>query len=426
MTAVRSALLRLVLPAVFVSGCNLEIVDSSSSGYRRLDQPDGWLHETRSAEPELKDPAACAPVEDIDRWRELLVVDRSVLSDRRARNDEGGVWSFRRMLEALAGEGASGAALAYAWLDQWSTVTAVGPDRAPVAPRPAMESVLAGPWREAGGTLASAPFRLIAIVNRPDLRADEGGCGAGGELRFVYTALDPRTERALPMTVNVEIPYPSTRSARGWITAWRALSRHALGDGYAEALAQLTEEVLAAAPKETWRVRTNEGVLAEPWELREFTLSSAGGAAPRLTQVPLATTPRIELDGAASLASWATESASRIDAGTHVLPAAFQAGSAILATPSFRWSGGSPAMRSLGKQTCNGCHGGDRGESSPPFQHLAAPDASLEGYYGPSPDGETRISRWLHDPEGGEDELTRRARSASAALCASTCREPSY
>ncbi len=71
----------------------------------------------------------------------------------------------------------------------------------PLAPRPAMRTRLVEPWMKKDGArsfadwtpnLANAPFRLLAIVYRPDLGivAADGTIKSAGEARFVFTALD--------------------------------------------------------------------------------------------------------------------------------------------------------------------------------------------------------------------------------------------
>jgi hypothetical protein len=387
-------------------------------------------------------PSSCGV--KVDRWKELLVIHQSVLLDRRARNDvDDAPWSFRHLFERLAGSETNAATFIRAWLSQWKTVTAVGPDRAPVPPRPAVGTVLLDPWNaSSGGSLATAPFRLIAIVHRPDLRAEADGCsGRGGEVRFVYTAVDPSTRAAIPMTVIVEVPYPTTRSARGWIGAWHALGTLPFGNDYNEALAVITSDIVAASAPETWLVRTNELAFGEPeglpWEMREFALASQangtyetsgsneanGSAMPRLVQIPIATTPRIELDRSASLDSWVTENKARVRDGSYVLPGGLQAGAAPIPRSFFQWSSQTlepTLLTAFSHATCNGCHGGERsGETSLPFQHIAAADQRTE-YYGPNAGGETRLSSWLNDPSGRDDELTRRETSMAQALCG-TC-----
>jgi hypothetical protein len=379
-------------------------------------------------------PASGGCGAQVDRHKELLVVNRSVLDDHRARNDVAGApWSFRSRLEELAGGagGAGGApALARAWLDTWSTVTSVGPDAAPVTPRPNAASALTSPWlalAPAGSTdlpLDRAPFRLIAIVNRLDLRARDCA-GPAGELRFVYAATDPKTGAALAMTVAVEIPYPDTAPPDAWARRWHALGALPFGAEYNEALAALTSDVTAHARREDVRVRTDEAALSDTgfdWELRDFGLDAGG----RLALLPLAQTPRMDLERSASLDAWAEGASGAIADGTFVLPGAFQAGSAPIPYASFTWGStamSEPTRRALSLATCNGCHGGERGADTLSFQHLAAPDAP---YYGVG-DGETRVSRYLDNGTGQGDELSRRATSLARALCAACAapREPS-
>ncbi len=367
-------------------------------------------------------PASCET--EVDRWKELLVIHRSVLLDRRARNDVAGApWSFRSRLEELAGSTTDAPAFAAAWLDQWKTVTAVGPDLAPVTPRPLVDEVLATPWRGSSYELPldKTPFRLIAIVNRIDLRSEADACGGNaGELRFVYTATNPMTSASLEMTVIVEIPYPATRTAKEWAEAWHELGALPFGDEYNQKLADLTSAVTKDSKPSTWLLRTNEiafGNTTEklPWELREFALENG-----RLAQQPLAATPRIELNRTPSLDSWAKENRARVLDGTYVLPSSFRAGAAPMTTAWFKWDSSqmeSDLRTALSLGTCNGCHAGERNESSLRFQHLAPADAPGP-YYG-SQNGETRVSQWLNDPSGNEDELGRREKSMARALCSS-------
>jgi cytochrome c peroxidase len=92
---------------------------------------------------------------------------------------------------------------------------------------------------------------------------------------------------------------------------------------------------------------------------------------------------------------------------------------------SFRWESRTlpnDLREAFSKATCNGCHGGERTGDPLRFQHLAPFDAT-GSYYGAS-DGETRVSRQLHDPSGGDDELGKREKLLARALCGA-CNTPS-
>ncbi|MDB4937281.1 MAG: hypothetical protein JWP87_4253 [Labilithrix sp.] len=414
-----------LLPLFALAACEWHVSDdrrdtSSSAASSREPARGG------SSTPSSADGAAPTCDVKLDRWKELLVINRSVLLDRRAKNDVAGApWSFRTRLEELAGSPDDAPALAAAWLDEWKTRTSVGADGAPVTPRPAVEDVLLAPWRyDASAPLAvdRAPFRLVAIANRLDLRENPLGCeGASGELRFVYTAVDAKTRLAIPFSVIVEVPYPASRTPRDWASRWHDIAKLPFGADYNEALATLTAEITSKASRSATRVRTNEVALGAklglPWELREFGLDPSPGGA-RLVEVPLATTPRIELERSPSLDAWAQDNASKVLAGTHVLPGGMQAGAAPMRTSFFQWPSNTmpeDVRHALSMATCNGCHGGERPGDLLRFQHVA-PGDTTSGYY-TATNGETQVSSYLNDPSGGDDELGRRAASVARMLC---------
>src|SRR6266545_318070 len=83
----------------------------------------------------------------VDRFKELLIIDRSVLDDARASNAvEDAAWSFRTQFEWLSGNKSKAPSFTRKWLEQWESVTQVGPNNAPVAPRPRIRELLIEPW----------------------------------------------------------------------------------------------------------------------------------------------------------------------------------------------------------------------------------------------------------------------------------------
>ncbi len=384
----------------------------------------------------------------VDRWKELLVVDPSVVGDGRARNDAPDApWSFRRRLEEIAGRPDHAADLAQAWLAEWRTATDVsiaagapGAPRVTVTPRPSVDAVLVCPWlRRTPGNgctsgcgsctnrrldLAQAPFRLVAIVNRLDLGAEATPCGRdGGELRLVYTAVAPETGAAIPFTVIFEyqVTLPKGQDRRALAQAWRTLGALPFGPTYNAKLAELLAQGLAHGALR--RVQTNEIALGDPlglpWELRQFVPVPLNGGGARLEPTAVPHTPRLALNDSAELARWLGDNRRAILAGDNLLPADLLAGSAVLPAAGFLWRapGAEPAVaEAFNRNTCNGCHGG-RGEADElPFQHVA-PAADAGSYYVGTP-GPARVSRWLHDP-AREDELDRRAAVLQATACGS-------
>jgi hypothetical protein len=383
----------------------------------------------------------------VDRWKELLVVDPSVVQGPRARNDvDDAPFSFRTQLERLAGEKDRAPDLAHQWLLHWKTATevAVSPGsqsaaRVQVDPRPSVGPVLLCPWLRLSPDnrcnadcssclarrldLTRAPFRLIAIANRADLGEAAGACGRdGGELRFVYTAVAPETGRPLELTVILEygITLPPGSSRRSWARDWRALGALPFGPAYDGALADVVRRGLQAAT--LLRVQTNElafsGAQGGPWELRQFVPAAGTRAAPLLEGTAVDGTPRHVLDGSDTLARWVQGNRAAILAGDNPLPADMRAGAAVLPHPEFAWrapGASADALAAFNRNTCSGCHGGRATPDDLPFQHVA-PGSMNASYQGGAPVGAARVSRFLHAP-GQDDELGRRARHLQATAC---------
>jgi hypothetical protein len=419
------------------------------------------------------DQAAIDAVESAptDLYRELIVLDPGVLAALSA-DDDRAPFSFRSQMQWLAGN-ADALELTRAWLLEWQTASEVGPELAPVAPRPLVGRLLVDPWvaastpsgrveiarasadtetasaaystpetEEAAPEDAAeeapedtpeepaeddgyapaeppeyltppaeetpplpswqgAPFRLIAIVNRLDL-ADDACDGAAGELRYIYGALDADGSTPLDVTLILEVPYPTTRSAAEWARAWKDLGALRSGDEYTRALAALGSEIMADSDPLRARIRTNEIAFADAdsggWEMREFRPQIVEDTL-ALVQAPLEFTPRADADPA-ELSAYVLEHADEIESSGASLPEPLRAGAASIDTPDFSWNvlGVSERLRrAFSLQTCNGCHGGDT--ASLPFRHIS-PGESL---------GEpARLSRFLYDPDEPSDELRRR------------------
>ena len=366
------------------------------------------------------------------KYRDLIAIDPELVQGEPASNaNPEATLSFRAQMQWLAGASGDAAAFTHGWLEQWATLASVGPDLAPVTPRPAVRELLIEPWLYGGATPAAAPdagyaepgpvepgpvtaswerapFRLIAVVNRVDL-ADDACSGFAGELRYVYAAYDVATERDLDMTVIIEIPYPSTPPASFWARAWSELAQWSPGDAYAAEFEAMVRDVMREADPLRVRVRTNEIALAEgtggtaSWEMREFQVRVVDRQL-ALVQVPLEFTPRADVAPAA-LSEHVLLASDPLRTGAVPLPAPLRAGAAQLPTADFSWPvlGVSESLRrAFSAQTCNGCHGGD--SATLPFQHIAP---------GASPASRARLSRFLYDPGAESDELRRRAARAT-------------
>jgi len=330
-----------------------------------------------------------AQLPSIDPFKELLVVDSTVVLDGRASNAAGGAWSFRHTVEQLAGNAAP--AFVERWLRTFRGNVVAG--RA-VDDRPGVEALLASWPRTSGGALdlSRAPFRLVAIAGRLDLLT-----APRGEGRLVYGLVDPVTGEPGLFTVAFEYALPALgtpNDRKAWAARFHALGAHSFGDGYNQALEAITDAF--ATPAALLQVRTNEAAFGSPWELREWKLAD-GQLAPAWT----AQNPDQSLDGSPALSQFIRDHEADVRAGTMQLPQSMLAGTS-LETGAWRFPNDPAIDESLrhafAMQTCNGCHATET-FSAQGFFHVN-PLPRIE----PGGDGHDRLSQFLL-----ASELPRRA-----------------
>lgn len=368
----------------------------------------------------------------IDRFKELMIVEESVVNDPRASNTLNGPWSFRHALEGILPPAADHSEFIISWLQNWVLTTEVNgfkTDRESRAEE--MNRILLCPWLKltpanncddtcntcAGRELdlAKAPFRLRAIVNRLDLRNRPDTVSPAGEGRLVYAmtrgpADDPASEY-LAFSMVFEYGLPPSLDDRAWAEAWHHLGTHPdFGEEYKTELAELTERfVMANAWPERKngsalaRVRTNESAFNWIWQLRQFQLDSSG-------QLRLSTTdntPGEALNGSKALREYILANAEAIKADKHVVPRSMLAGSADQLV--FRWTFpgvDEPLRLAFSRGTCNGCHTGEN------------PAIDTAFHISPYRQGIEKLSRHVNDPSAPDkDELGLRTRQMADELC---------
>ena len=339
---------------------------------------------------------ATAP--SIDAYKELVIVDSSVMLDARASNGADGAWSFRRTAEQVSPPGITPARLVEDWLSSFHATDVGGRT---VDDRPGVDRLLAS-WPRAGDgslDLARAPFRLIAIASRLDLTTS-----AAGEGRLIYGLVDPASGEPGLMTVVFEFALPplgTPNDRQAWAARWHALSGRAFGPDYNGALQALTDSF--AKGSALAQVRTNEAAFGSPWELREWTLGSGG-----LRPVWTPQNPDQSLDGSKALAQFIVDHQAEVRAGRLDLPSQMLAGTA-LETGAWRFPDDAridePLRHAFAMQTCNGCHATET-FSAQGFFHLnpLRPIA-------PGSDGHDRLSEFLRG-----SELSRRANHLAALV----------
>ncbi len=343
-------------------------------------------------------------------------------------NKNDGAWQFGRLMTAMAGT-KNPSDFVLAWLNQWSANRTVNGEVVPA--RTAISGII-NAWPKVGGKLdlTKAPLRLLAIVNRLDLR--NLAAGKAGEGRFVFGVLDGGTPRQFTVILEYNLPGSTQADVASWAARWHALGTLGIGTpAYNAALQKITDafagpNLIPTRPNGSSisQVRSNEIALSSPWELREFGLNAAGN----LVERTVALTPQAGLNGSTKVRDFVNTNQAAILGGNFVVPltfggAPFRAG-AIVNNIDF-WSApgitNNNARQKFSLNTCNGCHGF---ETQTGFLQISnrslGSAAALSGFLR----GES-----ISDPVSGVtrkfNDLARRANDLRTIVCPSAAALPS-
>jgi hypothetical protein len=326
--------------------------------------------------------------------KELLITDISVVEDPVRTKWPAGTptgaqaaWTFGRLMEQMAGS-TSPSAFVLAWLQQWEQDRVINGFTA--VARPSIQTLVIAPWLAASGgvelNLRKAPFRLLAIVNRLDLRYkdEDADTISAGEGRFVFGLLDAAGE-PLPFTVIFEygVEASSDHDVKQWAKKWHDLGSHPFGSSFNSKLQKLTNEfskpLCSSKPNDSClnQLRTNEAALSatKKWELREFRISAQTG---ELVGRMTAQTPDPSLNGTAELAAFINGNEALAKQRRHVVSPSLLAASAPSALKTF-WSApgviDNDARFGFALTTCDGCHTAETGTT---FLHVKNRAAGVE------------------------------------------------
>ncbi len=216
-----------------------------------------------------------------------------------------GVWTFAHFMRQMAmGSGLTPEQFTRDWIDLYTedqTSAATNGFTVPDTGYGADNFINDWPKQADGVTLDldRAPFRLLAIVPRLDLRPTPsgttgpyGGTGASdhaGELRFIFGAMRDCIKLDFTVIFEYGVPLTACHDIRQWARDWLGLTELALGDDasdedYRQALEDLTTQITSAGSDPDKpngnalnQLRTNELSLnGNNWFIREFHLTSGG------------------------------------------------------------------------------------------------------------------------------------------------------
>lgn len=361
------------------------------------------------------------PPPGLDPAVTLALTDLSVVEDPERTYDvcgntgnPDGAWTFKTLMTNMANESGTGvdpADFVEDWLQSWNTTHTINGFTVPARNR--INTRVLNAWPRIGGKidLSRSPMRLLAIVNRVDLRSSAvgqaryGGGNGGipinaGEGRFVFGVIDRSAAGGcgkMDFTVILEygVPINQCTAIRSYAQQWQTLGNIGLGSAaFNPALQAITDQFTAAgvAPGKPNgsainQIRTNEVALIGyrgnldpsplstrrqiepipldgPWELREFHLRVDG----MLHIVSTKDTPHHSRNNTAQLASYINNGAG-VANGRHVVPPTwslsnFLTGSTIHSSlaDSAVWNAPGTLVENrhqFSLKTCSGCHGGE-------------------------------------------------------------------
>jgi len=321
---------------------------------------------------------------DVVKEKELFITNLNVVNHPTEALDPAGPFHIRTLLEAMAPAGGSAKDVLLSLVRGFRT------DSPDLPPRN-IDQMVIDPWKRwapdgmllpASGIPSDddwvvnwqkAPFRLMAIVNRIDLRLNPT-IRQAGEGRFVFCITDPlNPEDGSPLSFTVILEYlqPAANQvqvlavAKGW---------HALGaipgfnQAYIDQLKVVTHKfagrnAMPGRPNGSalGQLRTNEIALntGSGWELREFVLDAPTGLLrPDTTKL----TPHHGLNETETL-GFLIKTLGEDAVGS--FPAALIGFRGIPGgDPGFRWNAPdvdstNTILRRISVNSCSGCHGGD-------------------------------------------------------------------
>lgn len=346
------------------------------------------------------------PVTEAFKHTALTVTDPSVVNDSSRtfnpcinKGTAGGAWTFGKLITDMAAtSGITPENFMLNWLNTWNSDQTVNSDV--ITKRTNINTIINNWHTLCGGPAAplnvnKAPFKLLAIVNRFDLRSGGAyGGGNAGEGRFVFCATDANCN---PQSFFVIFEYGVNKttcaSIHAYAQEWINLASLPFpSPAYNIALQHITDQFAKAGTNPSKpngssldQLRTNEfalGIL--PWELREFHINPTTHS---LFNVTVKREPQIPFNGRGGVNTAAVDSFGEFvnanmrdvindkmelpdNLSVSGTPTPFIAGKAHTLDPSsFHWDAletsgtghiiNDTARFHISLNTCSGCHGGE-------------------------------------------------------------------
>lgn len=160
------------------------------------DRPPPLTSESEYPEQEVDEASLPAGL-----YRDLIVLDPSIVAGPLAARDDGDApFSFRAQMEWLAGASRDPWDFTRSWLSAWETASEVGPELAPVTPRPAVRRLLVDAWFTASG---------VPSGNSVPAYRDASGDATGDAPDVIPASYEPASDETDAPTSGYPSPAPS-------------------------------------------------------------------------------------------------------------------------------------------------------------------------------------------------------------------------
>ena len=249
-----------------------------------------------------------------------------------------GCWTFGHLVGNMMGQEEVPGQFLEHWFSQWTQEQMVNGHKSDKRQSPATSSRINWPRNQKGElSLAKSPLRLLSIVNRMDLwkqNQDTGQPLDAGEGRFVFCLtngyqsaenedgyLRNSESSSLGFTIIFEygLDASSDNQLKKWVDCWHGLARTIsrldpkINENYLKALEEVTDRITKRGTSPSKpngnsinQIRTNEIVLGNPWQMREFSLQSKNVLVESFRGKTKLTAPAGQLKNTDEIGIWTT------------------------------------------------------------------------------------------------------------------------
>lgn len=336
----------------------------------------------------------CPDCHEVNPDKEVFILDLRIINSEEATKGE---LSFGHLISNMTTNTVSAKSLVLSLFTAWENQQVVNGFTS--LPRTRIRSTVIENWKTKDGqsgvtdeeweiNLSNAPFKLLGITNRLDL-GNPNNVESAGEGRLTYCLIVNERPQQFTWIFEYHLPISNDYKAMDWAVDWHSLS--ALDMDSTAYMSQLLtvlnrftgQNAMPDKPNGSAisQIRTNEISLESPWQLREFRISEDSGL---FQMVSAKQTPDLSLANDNLLLNFITENADAIIAGSIQMPDSlngrgFLAADTPVPTSGFKWNVSGLAdeqlRRSFSELTCNGCHGGEFGNTG--FTHIKPPNSLL-------------------------------------------------